>query len=423
MSYSLIKTITVRGHHLIESTDLSKTLGSFSHTESYIVVQRNLRPRVLDLGALANQLPFSTLTASLQSFLPPLLTDQFVERYAVHHIPVQNGSATYDKRLVVFNPLAYKNYQVHFTSVNTPEIVDDVSKKGFLDDLVILSDQDMSQYLVAVNGVFHRTVFQEGKLYVLDGFRTMRVSGRKDITVVDTKDIGGHSIVPLTPANVTHSPYLKPATITLEQSIQGKTVLPVIDGYFYHMKYEVLGVIDAQHLLLHTNKLLLTQQFRHNPRTMRRLDLYGDDAKQTSRKYHDDYSGIFLEDKIYPVAALQTADFQYSRLTTFHSFLVVFNNAHLYPVEVDVLATGTPQFYEDPAERVLSGMLNYNCGLCPSYLLWRDVYGRKTILLSDQDTDVDWQDHSIAPQYVTSLIKENDTQVNLPAQFIDYVSA
>ena len=423
MSYTVVKTVTVIREKLYESTDLTKTLGSFATSESYLVLHKLSGTYVLSLGQILNTVRNLDMSAPISTALSALLTDVFVDEFKTDSIPVKTQSDLYNKRLNVFNPVALNDYKVHFTSVNTPTILDDVSKKGYLDDLSITSEHDLSSCLVAVNGIFHRTVFLENVLYVLDGFRTIRLSGRKDILVVDTKALGGHTIVPLTPDMVTHNVYNQPAVATLPHSISGNTVLVVIDGYLYHKEHKAFSIVDETHLKIHTGKLPLIQQFRHNPKTLYKIDRYGEDSSQSSRKYTDAYEKIFLNKNIIPSTSLKTVAFQYSRLTAYHSFLIVFNNPNIYTTSIDILPTGTPQFYYDPSDRSVSGILLYGCGLCPSHVIWKDKHKRKSVFISHQDSAMDWQDLTVASSFIPTLSSDPERAAKLPAKFIDYIAA
>jgi hypothetical protein len=423
MPYTVARTVTVKNNRLIESEDLTRPLSAFIHGEHYLVVSKNVFTfSCLSLGRIFNAVTGLDLTQPISTGLNSLLTDLFVARYKNDTIPLKLVSGLYDRRLSVFNPLAYGDYEIYFTSVNTPDVKNDPKRKGTLDDLAIKSDEDMSNYLVAINGVFHRTVILGNVLYVMDGFRTIRLSGRKDIVIVDTKAVGGHKIVPMTKSNVSKPDYQKRAVVTTP-SILGKSIFAVIDGYFYHRDHQVLGVVDSTHVSINTNKLPLIQQFRHNPRTLYKPDRFGVGASQSSLKYSDPYDAVFVNKTSLPVATLANKEFQHSRLAHYHSFLVVMNNPNLFTVATDVIPTGTPKLYQEVSKRPLSGMLNYGCGLCPSYLIWSDSFDRKSIFLSDQDYDVDRQDESINPSFIPALVTEHSQGVNLPAQFFDYVCA
>jgi hypothetical protein len=423
MAYTVVKTVTIKNDRLIESSDLTKPLSAYLRGDHFLVVAKDRNLSCLSIGRMLTTVPNLDVATPIGTAFTAMLTDLFVARYNVSTIPLQMSSGLYNKRLVVFNPLTYKNFDVYYTSVNTPSVRDDPLKKGFLDDLAIKSDEDMSNYLVAINGVFHRTAILDNVLYVLDGFRTIRLSGRRDILVVDTRNIGGHTIVPLTTSNVSKPEYGQRAVVTTPSSIQGKTAFAVIDGYFYHRDSKVLSVADQNHFWIHTNKLPLIQQFRHNPRTVYRNDRYGPDATQKSRKYDDAYGSVFLNATSVPTAQLANKDFQYSRLTAYHSFLVVMNNPNLFTVSVDILHTDTPKLYQEASQRNISGLLRYGCGLCPSYLIWADAFSRKSIFLSEQDHDIDRQDQSISPAFIPTLLKEPVEGVRVPAQFFDYVCA
>jgi hypothetical protein len=297
--------------------------------------------------------------------------------------------------------------------------------RGYLDDLVITSTDDLSNALIAVNGVFHKTTLLDGKLYVIDGNRTLRISsGRKDVTLVDTTNIGGHTIIPLTTSNVTHTVYNDIARVAVGSSIQGKTVCAVIDGYWYHIGHDVVRPVTTDHLFLYTNLMPLIQQFRHNPRTMYQTDVVSDSASQYSRRYTDTYETLFIGNRSVPTSTFETVAFQLSRLTAFHSFLVVFNNPNIFTIEREVLATGTPKFYYDYADESLSGMASYGCGLCPSYLIHKETGGRRQIFIDYQGQyDMDYQMTNLNPSFIPAPIPDPKATANIALRFIDYVVA
>lgn len=423
MVYTPIRTIVVQKRALVESSDLTVPLSSFAGKQAYLAVEKSEAVFVLDIGQILLFQTGLSLSTPIGSVFTALLNDTFVTRYHNNSIPIKNDNGIYNNRLKVFDPGSYKDHRIQFTSINTPTILDDVTKKGYLDDLVITTRSDVANYLVAVNGVFHRTAIHQGKLYVLDGFRTMRLSSLKDVTAVDTSPIGGHSVIPLTSSNVALSQYNGLATITTTQSLRNKSVFLVIDGYFYHQETDVFYFGDDKHIKVKTNKLPLIDQFRHNPRTIYHPDRYSTDASQKSRKYDDAFDALFLNKRFVPTAQLQTRDFQYSRLTNYHSFLVVVNNPNIFPVNYDVLPTGTPQFYRDHADRVVSGMMQHSVGLCPSYLILKDPFKRKSFFIQRQDYDLGLYRTSIAPSFIPSLLEQTEESARLQARFIDYVSA
>lgn len=422
MTYTPQKIIFVNDNKLTEFNDLTVSISSLETKNAYLLVVKNNQKYTLNLDKILLYTQGIDKTSPISTGLASFLTDIFVETYSDVYIPTKADSGYYSKRLRVYNPISYKDITVDFTSTNTPDIINDPYQKGFLDDLVIASETiDLTQALVAVNGVFHKTAIFNNKLYVIDGFRTCRLVDRKDVTVVDTSSVGGHTVIPLTSSNVSQTNYNDWALISLTESIQDKTLALVVDGYLYHIDSGVLSVIDETHVKVKTNLLQLISQFRHNPRTMYRVDRYGEQANQSSRRYEDDYSTMFIDNRSITTGVLKTRDFQYSRLTHYHSFLVVFNAPRLYTVEARVSDTNTPQFYYDYSNNPLSGILSYGPGLVPSYLIHAESGGRKKILISGQDNDIDYQDQTYNPLFIPSLIEEPELASKIPIRFIDYI--
>jgi hypothetical protein len=422
MVYVPIRTVEQRGYTLVESTDLTKVLSTFIGKKVFLVLEKNRTKYVIDLAKVLLNETELVLTNTVSSALTNRLSDLFVTRYLRTDIPVTNINGTYDNRLRVFNPISYKDYRVNYTSVDTPNDIDNPIRKGFLDDLVISASSPLTNKLVAVNGVFHRTTLFQDKLYVLDGFRTMRISNFKDVTMVDTSKIGGHTVIPLTSGNVSQTTYNGLATIDAGVSLKDKTVFLVVDGYFYHMDTEVFYLADSNHLKVKTNKLPLISQLRHNPRTLQVPDRFGEDASQNSRKYNDDYADLFLNNRSVPANTFTTRDFQYSRLTHYHSFLVVINNPSLFCLSTVLLPTGTPQLYSDMSMKVSSGVMSYGEGLCPSYLILRDPHGRKSVFIQRQDYSRDYQNDTVNPAYIPGITQDLDTGPETFCRFVDYAS-
>lgn len=423
MVYTPIRTVEYSGYKLTESVDLTRPLSTFVNNHSFLVLEKNLAKYVIDLSKIILNERDLNLTSPVSTVLADRLSDIFVIRYQRTDIPVLNNENVYMNRLRVFNPVSYKDYQVQYTSIDTPNDVDNPTRKGFLDDLVISSKSDISNCLVAVNGVFHKTTLYQNKLYVLDGFRTMRISDYKDVTLVDTSRIGGHSVIPITTSNTTLETFNGVATINAGVSLKNKTVFLVIDGYFYHLDSEVFHYAGDNHLKVAVNKLLLLSQFRHNPRTLQITDRFGEGASQSSRKYSDTFSTLFLNNRAVPSSTLNTRNFQYSRLTHYHSFLVVVNNPTLFIQSQVILPTSIPQYYSDMENKVVSGMLSYGEGLCPSYLIRRDPHGRKNIFIQKQDYDVDYHKETVNPAFISGLVTEPEKGSNAFCRFVDYVSS
>lgn len=423
MTYTPIKYIIQTGSTLTEYADLTKPLSYFLNLNAFLIVRNSYRIQyVISLSKILTFVDDLNLTLPISTALNTLLTDAFVIRYNDPGIPIANDSGYYENRLRVFNPISYKDYEVDFTSVDQPDIINSPILRGSLDDLVIKSSEILNNSLVAVNGVFHKTAMQENDLYVLDGFRTIRLCGRRDVTLVDTTNIGGHTVLPLTSSNVSQSTYNGRAVITLGQSILNKTVCIIIDGYFYHLDTNVLKVIDNTHISIETGLLPLIQQFRHNPRTVYQPDRLGDGPTQQSGKYEDAYTELFLDTNHVPISNFTNRDFQFSRLTAFHSFLVIFNRPNIFKIEREVLPTGSPRFYYDYTDLPLAGMLSYGCGLCPSYLIHEETPFRKQIFISDQDDFIDYQDQSLYPAFIPTQTRDALKMSTAPATFIDYVS-
>ena len=426
MTYVPTRLIIKTGNTLSESLDLTVSLNTLTGIDTYLAVYNDQNKQTLVLS-IANILMYQTglnKTLPLSSVFSTYLNDAFVLRYLTTTIPLTNDNGYYPKRIRVLNPISYKTYNVSFTSTNTPTILDEPAQRGFLDDLVITSGGDpLNNALVAVNGVFHKTALVNDALYVIDGFRTMRLTDRKDMTLIDTTNIGGHAVYPITPDMVSQTTYNDWATITLPAGAVGKTLAVVIDGYFYHLDTKVISYPDSNHIRLRTNLMPLIQQFRHNPRTVYRRDLVSQTAETQSRRYNDPYADDFLDQRTVPASVFETAAFQLSRISAYHSFIVAFNTPNLYYVERELISEGTIKFYRDYSNDPLSGMMSYGCGLCPSYLLHQESGGRKEIFMDAPDCDLDLYLGAHNPVAIPTLNPMPKEAADLKTRLIDYYSA
>lgn len=423
MSYTPIETILAEGHTLTPSSDLSVPLSSFSDKKAFLHLKKDKADYVISIN---NPMLFErnlNMAAPVGSAFADRLTDLFVATYKTSRIPLISDNGEYRNRIRVYSPHALTDMSVKMTSINTPEITDDVSKQGFLDDLVIAGEHPLDNAIVSVNGVFHRSSMFEGKRYVHDGFRTMRLTGKKDVTVVDFSALGSIETIPLTASNVTLSTKNGMAIIDAGQSLSNKTVFLVIDGYFYHLDTSVIVGMVGTKIKVAVNRLPLVSQFRHNPRTMYAVDYYGADPERQSRKYTDAYANLFIGKRFLPTATFDTVEFQRSRLTAYHSFLVVVDNPNIYLKSFPLTYNDAPGCYIEHSNRVISGIPSYGAGLSLSYYIWRDVYNRKLIYFDNPDFDMDYQETRDDSPVILARQDESRELTMIPVRLVDYFSS
>lgn len=425
MTYNPVRIITVTGRQLSESSDLTVQIGSLATGKNYLLLEKNGYYWTVSINAILLWESGISLTDPVSSALTAKLDDIFVQKYTDMSVPYKTSKGNYLKKLDVFNPISNKGWTVSYGTTENAAIRNEEGLKGSLDDLILTSDLDMTNMLVAVNGVFHRTTLYNGEIYVHDGFRTIRLTDRKDVTVMDTTGIGGHTVVPLTSSNSSHGTYNGVCRVTVPGGVQNKTVLLVVDGFLYHLDTEVLKYLSNTVIGIKTDKLPLIQQFRHNPRTLQRRDILKDSLEQGSSRYVDDYAKLFLTDSgVVPTAPLNTLDFQTSRLFHYHSFLIVINNPSIYMTTKHVDSIDVRGMYFDFSDKPLSGAVELGCGLCPSYLIHKEDGGRRQVLISTQDHDTDDYRLTVNPLYLTKLYDDlQPVSSNVRARFVDYVSA
>jgi hypothetical protein len=422
MAYTSSKIVEVVNNQLREFSDLTIPLSQTVGRAIYLVVTDGVTSHTLDVAAILLHEKNLSLTSPV-STIASLITDVFLETYSVDTIPTRDISGYYRNHLRVFSPVGTKTHTMRYTSMNTPDVVDSIEKMGFLDDLVITStSSDMTNYMVCVNGVFHRTTLFQNKLYVHDGFRTVRLTGRCDPCVVDTTPIGGHQIIPITRAMCSLSKYGADATIDAGVSLAGKTILLVIAGYIYHMSSRAFYFANNSHIKVRTNRLQLVEQLRHSPLTMSVRDLIASDAEQASRKYNDPWDRIFLDTRVVPYDTFRTVEFQLARLSHYHSFIVVLNRADVFTTERELTRSPTPGIYLEESATPTSGIMSCGPGLCPSYLINEDPWGRKFVYGGPVHVDSELSHTQIDRREITALGEEYIDGQDATVRLVDYIT-
>src|SRR5690606_714454 len=122
-----------------------------------------------------------------------------------------------------------------------------------------------------VNGVYHKTVVWDDKLYVIDGYRNIKMVERKykfsthmssgyNICLADTKSLGGHTTLPITENMITKitedTPLSQGFYITLPEGhvFNDKTCILSLNGYTSIIN-TMFKIISPNRLKVYSNKI------------------------------------------------------------------------------------------------------------------------------------------------------------------------
>ena len=395
------------------------TLSLTRYVQSYSKV--NLNQTIVDFSSTITDLMRASLTSS---------------------VPMLNSQGIYPNLIRTYNPLSAQDIAVYWTSINNPTDFDNISKLDTYNDLVLVPSgkRDLSNVLVCVNGVIHRTVFYNGNLFVIDGLYTMRNSNRKDMTCINTTLVGGHTSIPLT-TSVVIGTDINNLQVTLPsgQSFSGKTAFVVIDGYLFYPD-EIMTIQSDTMAVIHGNRIPFIAQYRHNPRTKYTDDLFGNnwywgtpktDPQITNPPVamtsipsaaNDTYVNLFVNNRVVPATTLESFDFQYSRVTSAHSFIVLVNTDALYCSRYNLFPVTQVGTYGYPVESGPDGLLRYGVGLSPSYVKLSSQYKQTWYTVSSQDHDIDRIEHTANPTVIPCLIDDYDETYKRPCTLYSFFS-
>ena len=374
-------TYQIDGREIVEVLDVDATLEALMASNSYVIVFVNEILRVFAMNKLQRlTTPDVDLTLTLDVFLEDHLTDLLVDILSTDTmIPLKDMyTGRFNKRVVTLDPMAHADYHVSYTSMKTPTIRDDPYHQVWANDLVITSDTDLTNSLVAVNGLFHRTVLFEEELFVAGGYANIKRAGTKEMLLVDTTLVGGHTTIPITEEmiiQVDESPLKQGFKLRLpgETAFTGKTAMLVIHGQLY-LPGRGHKVVGPQVLKVNTNQVDLVSLRVNHPMTKwsrkYRLpgfiyqtqylpsaenaleDLYDD----TSPLYADplDLNGVIDTDNILSNEAIT------SMLVAGQSFIVLLNTPQLYMKRYHPWSSLVPGQYAIGSQDTPRGILIYD---------------------------------------------------------------
>lgn len=384
---------------------------------------------VVDINRMIRATPNVDFTQSYNTFIVNTLTSNLVlENFVVSFIPRKDvQTKKYLNRVDVYDAIAREDFTVSYGNSASPDDLDDAYARDRSNDLCLTysgsTQPTFSNFLVAVNGVFHATMAGASSLWVTDGYENVRQSKKMDVLAVDTTAIGGHTCIPIVSSMVTSSSTTIDNEVTLTMptgtSLLGKTVLVIIDGYIQVVN-GTYKVVNDHTIKLYTNLIDIFGNYLNSPNQRFTKDLYGvpnypnpyNPSQLVSTEYpagsdaNDPWLGAFTTARALPMSTFDNAAFTLSRITGNHSFVVVLNNADIFVEEFPLMTYGQTKIYENMGSETPRGFFMYGRGKAIPYTLIQAKDGQHTLFTANAESTEDLYKTAPSPQWVASAMAD-----------------
>jgi len=375
-------TYVVENRIITEVGDAAALVGDLIANNSYVAVVVNGIFRIFDMKRIAVTSTFTVdHTLTIEAFVTSHLTDFIVDALTTDDTIPLRGLYTHRfvNRIKCVDPHVDENYTVSYTSLRTPDIRDSQYHQSWANDLVITSPtEDLSNVLVAVNGLFHKTVLFGGELFVAGGYANMKRAGVTETALIDTTALGGHTVVNILEEHISPiggAPLSQGLRLTLPDGMTfaGKTPVLVIHGQMFLLDGthriitpNVLRVdmnkMDIPHLIMHHPMTKWSRQYRAagfiypymtTPSNENELPAVYDDENPL-------YANPIDANGIVDTSALLTDQAITDLLTAGQSFLVLLNETNIYLKKYRMTPTTAPSEFELRRDDTPRGLLMYN---------------------------------------------------------------
>lgn len=401
-------TVVRNGDRLVYGTDMTQPLQSYVGMQLYAKTYVNNAYTYVDVSRMLTLIPKVDMTQTLGKFLSSLNT-LTVLNYLDPTIPLPDASSgLFMHRITSADPFAGEGWSVDYTSIVVPDVVSDPYRITMCDDLRISAPKgvDPNCLIPFVNGVFHQSVVYNNSLYALDGFANIRMTDKKQVLVLDTSTVGGHSFLPFTDDMIISpdSDIANGCIVRLpDGTLTGKTTLLVIDGYVYWDAKYFRRLTDGA-IKVNTNLINWPYQFAKHPLTKYSDDGFGDwslwqnpffqqespvviptNPKKYPSKSTDPYLTSFLGNAGVDRATFMTPAFIRSRFTQANSGVILINHPMLFRSELDLVVDYPPVQYVAQTFDTPHGILSYGPGYIYPYSCLYGMNGRHRVFIADPD--------------------------------------
>ena len=346
--YQYYHTYVVEDGQITDTNDETQLLSSFLQKRVYIIVSKyNVNTLImLNIKDYISKESNINLNLSIAEFCDNL-NDLLVLKYTSNDIPLKNiTTGAFDNRLKIYDANSLKDVDISYTSISDPSNKNNKYSFFQSNDLVLTSDsnRDFTNCLITVNGVFHSTEYYNNNFFVKNGFSNIKNTKQKNVCLIDTTNLGGHSTIPITLEDIEiPSGSSIPSSITLNfknANFLNKTIIPVIYGYPLLNK-DFFKVLDNTRIKIYINRIDYIYQFLKSPNTL--FSKYNSYLIDRHREFYIDTPEPDIIDSIVDLMTVE-----YTKFMTYnkpHTGIVDFGKREDTPEMVNSLDVFFSDFY------------------------------------------------------------------------------
>lgn len=407
MSYTFYGLVLRDGPTLSYDANVSQPLTTYMNTTVYVTVNTGTQTLQVDINKILTRIPGVDTSKNYDDVVSAL---DALTLLNYHDATIPQRDATTNMfldRIVEIDPYMEDDYTVSYTSIYYPSVVDDLYRRGMCDDLRITVPvgKDPSTLIPFVNGVFHQTVIQDQYLYALDGFANMRIAQKKNLVLLDTSAVGGHTFIPFTQDMIVSDQSLLQNGVLIKspQDLTDVSVFVVIDGYLF-FEQDYVRKASSSVVRINTNVMDFPSMFVKHPLTKTKADTFGDKTVWTNPYYqdidpvpvitnpqtdypskaNDSYLGTFVTQPVQPVANFTSNAFILSRLLLPNSGLLLINSKDLFRLEFPLTPDDSErEYFAYNKNESARGILKYDIGFVLPYNVLYAPDGYHRVFIQD----------------------------------------
>ncbi len=278
MPYSLRKVI-VNQDTVLKEMPITTTLASLvNYKEIFMTFRVNKKIVTVDLLKMLVYIPNIDMSQTCLQFASTF-TDIMVQGYLTDKLPITIDKR-FTKRLDVFDANAETGMTIAYTSMKMPDRRNIAYDREILNDLVVTSsNRDLQNTFWMINGVYHKSKYLKGEMFIDNGFCNIKNVKMTNIMACDTTSVGGHSTIPVTSMQIINGPdddirhgvYLK---LPNGVSFKDKTPIVFLAGHPLMFDKGHYTIVSDTIIKININKIDVVDQFLNDPMT---------------HYYHDEY--------------------------------------------------------------------------------------------------------------------------------------
>lgn len=327
----------------------------------YVTLSFNKSPiKIVNVSFFISYLSNLDYDNTIYNTLLNYLNEQRLEQFSV----VSNYT---QQSINILDPFTISKMNVAYGNIESPDSYNNETQKPYSRDLIITLDNNINpaNTVASVNGVFHKSVsIDNNTVGIVDGYLNFTRSGNKSLMLMNTDNLGGHTIIDLFSNNILNIDSNKTkAYITIENQrlLEDYTVILVVDGSLYTPLHNVYKVLNNSTIVIELNKLNLVKQLRHNP------NLLPYNSKPTlaiKTKYpsilQDEDLIRFSSSRLTNTNELNDIEFIKRRLTSTQSFLICVKNKDVFFQKYSLSSIKDPRRYQYYGNVNPNGIFFYN---------------------------------------------------------------